>query len=98
MVRTFGQAARLEKAAAAPPPALPAPPIATPKARSGGFGRAALMSGAVLSLFWIGISGAYAWGFFGPQGLLALSLANKAALTTAVLLPPFLFTCSSHRS
>lgn len=96
MVRTFGQTVPLEKppekdapqAAPAPPPA--ASP-AMPKIRPSRFPRVAWMTGAMLSLFWVGVSGAYAWGFFGPHGLVQLNLAAKAALGAGVLMPPILF-------
>src|SRR6478752_2323631 len=95
MVRIFGQAVPLEKPPAqdhgAPQQTPAAAPTSMPKARSGRMGRVALMAGSVLSLFWVGVTGAYAWGFWGEQGLLQLPLAAKAALSAAMLMPPFLF-------
>ena len=98
MVRNFGQTVPLEKPlekALTAPPAAPATAPATapamPRIRPSRFPRVALMTGSVLSVFWIGVSGAYAWGFLGPQGLLQLSMAGKAALSAAMLLPPVFF-------
>src|ERR1700761_2975517 len=96
MVKTFGQTVPLEKpqtSAAAPQPVtppLPAPaPI--PKLKPSRFGRVALVSGALLSLFWIGVFSAFLWGLLGPQGLNHLTLAAKAAFIAGILLPPVLF-------
>src|SRR5438067_2131060 len=95
MVKTFGQAVPLEKppekAKIVSQPTPATAPVPAAKARPSRFGRVALMAAAVLSLFWMGVCGAYAWGFWGPQGLLQLSLAAKAALAAAVLMPPFFF-------
>lgn len=44
-----------------------------------------------LSAFWIGAAGAYLWGYFGPQGLLALGPHILAFVAVATFLPPFLF-------
>jgi hypothetical protein len=98
MVRRFEQTVPLEKppqkapekAKLAPPAPSPAPLLA-PKIRPSRFGRTALTTGALLSLFWVGVCAAYAWGFWGPQGLLQLALAMKAALVAATLMPPFFF-------
>ncbi len=91
MVRNFGQTAPLEKPAnVSPPPPAPTPSPAL-KPRPSRFGRLTLLAGILLSLFWMGISAAYAWGFWGPGGILELALSTKAALAAAVLLPPFLF-------
>jgi len=53
--------------------------------------RAPFLFAALLSLFWIGAWGAYLWGWLGPQGLLALGLAQAVLFGGAMLLPPFLF-------
>src|SRR5215469_15963556 len=45
----------------------------------------------VLSAFWIGVTGAYLWGYFGTKGLAALPIADLALCVAALLLPPFLF-------
>jgi hypothetical protein len=93
MARTFGQTVPLEKPGAAPArSALPIPPPAPiPKLRPSRFGRVALWTGTLASLFWIGVSCAFIWGFLGPRGFAHLTLAAEAAFAAAVLLPPFLF-------
>jgi hypothetical protein len=55
------------------------------------FGAAALTFAAVLSAFWIGVWGAYLWGYFGPQGLIGLDVQQLALFAAAMALPPFLF-------
>jgi hypothetical protein len=50
-----------------------------------------MFSGTLLSLFWIGVSSAFIWGFLGPQGLTHLTLAAQAAFAAGLFLPPFLF-------
>jgi len=91
MVRNFGQTVPLEKPSNAPaPPPVPVT-LPAPKIRSSRFGRLTLVSGALCSLFWIGVSGAYAWGFWGPGGILELPLATKAMLAAAMLMPPIFF-------
>jgi hypothetical protein len=87
MAKTFGQTVPLVKPEAANIQA-PAP---IPKLRPSRFGLVALVSGAMLSLFWIGVGAAFLWGFLGPQGLNNLTLAAKAAFIAGLLLPPFLF-------
>ena len=91
MVKTFGQTVPLEKLQAPSiTPPLPAPqPIL--KLKPSRFGAVALTSGALLSLFWIGVSAAFIWGLLGPQGLNHLTLAAKAAFLAEILFPPFLF-------
>src|SRR3569833_704944 len=91
MVWIFGQTVPLEKPSQAP--AQPPVPVTlpTPNIRSSRFGRLTLVSGALCSLFWIGVSGAYAWGFWGPGGILELPLATKAMLAAAMLMPPIFF-------
>src|SRR5665213_3452494 len=88
MAKTFGQTVPLEKPAAANVQAAPAP---IPRLRPSRFGIVALSAGAVMALFWIGVSAAFLWGYLGPQGLEALDPARKALIAAAVLLPPFLF-------
>jgi hypothetical protein len=88
MAKTFGQTVPLEKPAAANTQAAPAP---IPRLRPSRFGIVALSAGAVMALFWIGVSAAFLWGYLGPQGLVALDPARKALVAAAVLLPPFLF-------
>jgi len=92
MVKTFGQTVPLEKPGNPPNPA-PAVPQAqpVPKLRPSRFGRVALLGGAAISLFWVGVSSAFIWGLLGAQGLNHLTLAAKAAFVAGILLPPFLF-------
>lgn len=91
MAKTFGQPALLEKPEGAKPvaPAVAAAPI--PKFRPSRFGLFAVLGGVLLSLFWIGVSSAFIWGFLGPQGLTHLTLTAQAAFAAGVFLPPFLF-------
>ena len=63
-------------------------PAARPASR---FPAVALTFAAVLSAFWVGVWGAYLWGYFGPQGLAALDLQQMALFTGAMALPAFLF-------
>lgn len=51
----------------------------------------ALLGGAAISLFWVGVSSAFIWGLLGPQGLNHLTLAAQAAFAGGILLPPLLF-------
>ncbi len=55
------------------------------------FPAAALTFAAILSAFWIGVWGAYLWGYFGPQGLVGLDMQQLALFAAAMALPPFLF-------
>src|ERR1700678_3481434 len=55
------------------------------------FPAAALTFAAILSAFWIGVWGAYLWGYFGPQGLAQLDMQQMALFAAAMVLPPFLF-------
>src|SRR3984957_7825997 len=66
----------------------PARPAPRPASR---FPAAALTFAAILSAFWVGVWGAYLWGYFGPQGLAALDLQQMALFIGAMALPPFLF-------
>ena len=91
MARSFGQPALLEKPEAPKPAAPAAAPAPIPRLRPSRFGLFAVSGGILMSLFWIGVSSAFIWGFLGPQGIAHLTLAAKAAFIAGVLLPPFLF-------
>jgi hypothetical protein len=98
MARTFGQTFSLEKSQpkdqpkdqAANTSVAPAA-AAMPRQRSSRFGAVLLVGAVVLALFWIGVGGAFLWGYLGPKGLIALDPARKALVSAALLLPPFLF-------
>ena len=66
----------------------PSRPAPRPPSR---FPAAALTFAAILSAFWVGVWGAYLWGYFGPQGLTALDMQQLALFAAAMALPPFLF-------
>jgi hypothetical protein len=93
MVKSFGQPAAtpvaLEKPAQIPANSQVVAPI--PRLKPSRFGTVALVSAAILSLFWVGVAGAFVWGWLGPVGLLTLPLSTKALVATGTLLPPFLF-------
>ena len=91
MVRNFGQTVPLEKPSNAPAQAPVPVTLPAPKIRSSRFGRLTLVSGALCSLFWIGVSGAYAVGLWGLGGILELPLVTMAALAAAMLMPPIFF-------
>ena len=55
------------------------------------YGMVAFFFVSVASAFWVGIWGAYLWGYFGRQGLLSLPLQQVALFAAAILLPPLLF-------
>src|SRR3954468_15956791 len=69
-----------------PPPALPAPEL--PRRRHMAV---ALSLGLTASFFWLGIGGAYLWGYLGPQGLAQLPLQVGVLTLAAMALPPLLF-------
>jgi hypothetical protein len=62
-----------------------------PKPRPNRFGLVAFLGACVMALFWIGVGGAFLWGYLGPQGLAALDPARKALAAAAIFLPAFLF-------
>jgi hypothetical protein len=69
-----------------------APVQARPAPRTGSwFPAIALSFAAILSAFWLGIWGAYLWGYFGAKGLAALGLQQEAMFAAVILLPPMLF-------
>ena len=91
MVKTFGNSQPVPLEKPLPPPVQAAPVLTpAPRPRPSHFGRNALIAGAVLSLFWVGIAVAFVWGAWGAS-VLATSLAFKAAIAAATILPPFLF-------
>jgi uncharacterized protein YjgD (DUF1641 family) len=69
-------------------PRAPTRPAPRPASR---FPAAAMTFAAILSAFWVGVWGAYLWGYFGPQGLATLDLQQMALFVGAMALPPFLF-------
>jgi hypothetical protein len=46
---------------------------------------------AVFAALWTGGAGAWAWGYFGPNGLLALDIQQTSLLAVAVFVPAVLF-------
>ncbi|HEV7959460.1 MAG TPA: hypothetical protein VGP01_00400, partial [Rhizomicrobium sp.] len=58
---------------------------------SGRYGTVAFFFVSVATAFWVGIWGAYLWGYFGQKGLLSLPLQQVALFAAAILLPPLLF-------
>jgi hypothetical protein len=92
MARQFAAPVELEN----PEPAnsqtvLPAPA----RARASGVGRAILIGGVLLSLFWIGTSVAFVWGWLGFFGLAAQPTSTLALIAAAIILPPFLFLATA---
>ena len=77
-----------EEAQHAPAPIVTPRPVPRPASR---FPAAALTFAAILSAFWIGVWGAYLWGYFGPQRLVVLDLQQMALFAGAMALPPLLF-------
>ena len=73
-------------------PALRAETRPHPKRPAAGrYGTVAFFFVSAASAFWVGIWGAYLWGYFGQKGLLALPLQQTALFAAAILLPPLLF-------
>ncbi len=95
MIRKFGQnqSFRLEPGGAEaednPLPVEPRPEFKPP--RTAGYTLIALFFAAVASAFWIGVSAAYLWGYFGQSGLQALGLQQRALYSAVILFPPLLF-------
>lgn len=89
MARQFAVPVELEN----PEPANSQTTLAapTPRLRSTAHGRAAMIGGVLLSLFWIGTSVAFVWGWLGFFGLAAQPLSTLALIAAAIILPPFLF-------
>ena len=95
MVKSFGQPAgqpvTLEKPAQVPANSQAPATAPVPRLKPSRFGTVALVSAAILSLFWIGVSAAFVWGWLGPVGLLRLPLSTMALVAAGTVLPPFLF-------
>jgi len=95
MVKSFGQPAgqpvTLEKPAQVPANSQAPATALVPRLKPSRFGTVALVSAAILSLFWIGVSAAFVWGWLGPVGLLRLPLSTMALVAAGTVLPPFLF-------
>src|SRR6201999_2770517 len=95
MVRNFerNQPVMLDSAhPGAEEPALRPDNRPTPKRPSHGrYGMVAFFFVSMASAFWVGIWGAYLWGYFGEKGLMALPLQQIALFAAAILLPPLLF-------
>ncbi len=89
MARQFAVPVELENPEPANSQTVLAAPV--PRLRSTTFGRAALVGGVLLSLFWIGTSVAFVWGWLGFFGLAAQPLSTLALIAAAIILPPFLF-------
>ena len=70
---------------------LPAPPAPTPELPRRRHMLVAVSLGLTLSFFWLGIGGAYLWGYLGPQGLAQLPLQLAILTAAALALPPLLF-------
>ena len=54
-------------------------------------GTATMLFAATLALFWTGAAGAFLWGYYGLEGLLALGAHLIAFTAIVTFLPPFLF-------
>ena len=68
MARTFGQPVPLDRTVEpANTQAAPAAPI--PRVKKSRFAQLALVTGATLSLFWVGVGCAFVWGWLGAQVL-----------------------------
>ena len=99
MVRTFGKTVPLEKpqkgaangttsGASQEAPAAAAPML---RLRPNRFGAVAFAVASITALFWIGVGGAFLWGYLGPQGLVTLDPARTVLAVAGLLLPPLLF-------
>ena len=89
MAKQFAVPVELENPEPANSQTVLAAPV--PRLRSATFGRAALTGGVLLSLFWIGTSVAFVWGWLGFFGLAGQPLSTLALIAAAIILPPFLF-------
>ena len=58
-------------------------------------GAGLMVFATTLSAFWIGAAAAYLWGYYGPDGLMALGAHLLAFVAVATFLPPFLFVAGA---
>jgi hypothetical protein len=89
MARTFGQPVPLDRTVE-PVNGQTAPAAPIPRLKKSRFATLALVSGATLSLFWVGVGCAFVWGWLGAH-VLAQPLSVQALIVAAILLPPFFF-------
>lgn len=59
--------------------------------RTGRYTLIALFFALIASAFWIGVSAAYLWGYFGLQGLREMGMVQRAVFAAGILFPPLLF-------
>src|SRR5579871_814842 len=64
-------------------------PRANRRASRGWSGFWAVSVASAASAFWIGITAAYVWGYYGRAGLVALTIPQWALVLVSALLPPF---------
>ena len=59
-------------------------------------GRGTLLFAGVFSLFWLGASAAFMFGYFGPDELATLAPHILAFSLAIAFLPPFLFVSTAY--
>ena len=93
MARQFAVPVELEN----PEPANSQTELLPPPARtrSTGMGRAVMIGGVLLSLFWMGTGIAFVSGWLGFFGLAAQPTSTLALIAAAIFLPPFLFIATA---
>lgn len=93
MARQFAVPVELEN----PEPANSQTELVTPPARmrSTGVGRAVMIGGVLLSVFWMGTGIAFVSGWLGFFGLAAQPTSTLALIAAAIFLPPFLFIATA---